>query len=703
MKKILILGIMLLLASFTQAKVISPKRAMQVAENFTRHGIRDNALKARTLKVAYTAKTGNNPDFYVINRNDGFVIVSADDVIGEKVLGYSDSGQFDYDRLPANARWWLSQYQEQMESARQSSTTASDDMTVTNTGGRNIVVPPLLGDMLWDQGEPYNQMCPSIGGERAMTGCVATSMAEIMYFHSWPRIGNGEKNYTYGGANYYANFAEAPFEWNRIFPRYDESNAEYSNPISRLMYCCGVAVSMQYGVNASSAFESSVPSSMKSYFGYDNTAKTISASNYSSAEWNNLLKAELNAYRPIIYCGANSSERHAFVCDGYTADDYFHFNFGWTGLGDGYYLSNIAGRFSKSQTIVYGIRPMNSANRRKVDGLYYNIISDNEVSVTYPDAKSDYTGDIVVPETVNIDGVTYIVSRIGSVAFANCSDIRSITLPSTVNLIGGNAFFGCHDLTITVPWTEPLKVYGTTFDAGLCNGTTLIVPNGAVDAYSSAIGWMLFNDIRDGEGNSSEWGEWTDFISGKGSYSYFQLFSKEIISKDLPVKIRQSKTDSDQCQIMVMNWGINTGNSLTFDFDRKTNQCIIPRQPLGFYSADVGTMYMSDMPTYATKYTYSQWPSSYDADKGVFTFNVAYFLKDGRYWTHTDTLKMDIMDGDINVDGNVDKKDLQTLSDYILGRNPKPFRESEGDFDRDGIIDVADVSRLANYILNQGK
>lgn len=704
MKRIALFTTLALLATLAQARVISPKRAMQIAERFPRNAVNGKTPKAGTMRVAYTALTGSNPDFYAINHNDGFVIVTADDVIGEKVLGYSDSGQFDYSTLPDNARWWLSQYQEQIESVRRNGATARSVKYITNTGGRDIVVPPLLGDILWDQGSPYNDTCPLINGEHAKTGCVATAMAEIMYFHSWPLIGTGEKQYTYRCNTYYANFGNTPIEWNRIYPRYDDAiSIADSQPISSLMSECGIAVSMQYGLDASSAFESSVPSAIKSYFDYESTAKSVSSNGCSPAEWTSMLKNELDAYRPILYCGASSKERHAFVCDGYTADDYFHFNFGWTGLGNGYYLSNVAGEYSKSQTIVCGIQPKGLANRRKADGIVYNIIAEGEVSVAYPDSKADYAGDIVIPETVDIDGTTYTVTRIGNAAFANCRDLQSLTLPASVSQLGGNAFFGCSGLTIKVPWQTPLKVYGTTFDTDLASAATLIVPEGAVEAYTTATGWMLFSDIRDQNGNSSEWGEWTDFISGKGSYAYLNLFSSDIESKDLPVKIRASKTDSNQCQVMVANWGINTGNSLIFDFNRQTGQCVIPRQPLGFYQPGIGLMNISDMPSYADKYTYSQWPSKYDADNGVFTFSVSYYLDDGRYWTGTDTLTMSLGEGDLNVDGSTDQADLQTLSDYILGRNPTPFRKSAADIDHDGIIDVADVSQLANYILNHGK
>ena len=687
----------------SNARIITPRQAIQVAEKFRTHNMKGRHIQTGPLNLAYTAKTSGNPDFYVLNHAGGFMIVAADDAVGETVLGYSDCGEFEYDRLPDNARWWLSQYQEQIENIRSNGMQAGKNAKTANLGAASVVVAPLLGDVLWNQTEPYNNLCPLINGTHSMTGCVATAMAEIMYFHNWPLQGTGSKSYTYNGTTYSANFAGSEYAWNSILPRYTIASDEQKNAIARLMSDCGIAVNMHYGVNSSSAYESGVSAAMKTYFGYDDNIAYLSRSNLTSDSWDAILRSELDAYRPVIYCGQGSAERHAFVVDGYCTGGYFHFNFGWTGLGNGYFRTDIAGNYPNSQSIVYRIQPKDLANRRKVNGIYYNIIADNEVAVTYPDVKSEYSGEISIPQTIELDGTTYNVTKIGNTAFMGCTSLKSIALPQSISMIGGNAFSGCENLTMEVSWTTPIEVFGTTFDGKFCSDAQLIVPEGAIGNYINANGWMQFSNIRDKNGAEGEWTAWTDFLSGTGTYTHLKIFTQDVVSRMLQVRIRETKSNPSTCQIMVENWGLDTGNSLIINFDRTTNQCTIAQQEIGYYDSANGYMHMSDMPTYASKYTYEQWPSYYDADNGVFTFNVAYSFDNGRYYTGADTLKIDLPDGDVNADGRLNQDDLKTISDHILGRMPQPFNRSQADFDGDGTIDVTDISRLANYRHNIGK
>ena len=82
-----------------------------------------------------------------------------------------------------------------------------------------------------------------------------------------------------------------------------------------------------------------------------------------------------------------------------------------------------------------------NANNDQGVSICYNIISDTEVEVYAPD---DYTGDIVIPETVTYEGKSWTVTSIGEYAFVDCTALTSIVIPSSVTSIGGNAFDGCH-------------------------------------------------------------------------------------------------------------------------------------------------------------------------------------------------------------------------------------------------------------------
>lgn len=78
------------------------------------------------------------------------------------------------------------------------------------------------------------------------------------------------------------------------------------------------------------------------------------------------------------------------------------------------------------------------------NGIYYNF-SGNEAIVTSGDYE--YSGDVVIPESVTYNGRTYRVTTIDSYAFCNCSGMTSIAIPATLKMVGANAFSGCISLT----------------------------------------------------------------------------------------------------------------------------------------------------------------------------------------------------------------------------------------------------------------
>ena len=211
-KILLILCTLIMAAYGALAQTRSVTEAMSIAESFLSNpegtGLR-SAAADKTLSVAYTSKNSlqsmhEKNNYYVFNRgdNNGFIIVSADERT-IAVLGYSYKGNFDYDLLSPNLKAWLASYDEQIESLDDpQSTTLSavaleqlEQPEVTTRFAAELTLDYVT---IWGQREPYNDKCPGSGNTKAMTGCGATAMAQVMNYHKWPVKGTGSNSYPYG-------------------------------------------------------------------------------------------------------------------------------------------------------------------------------------------------------------------------------------------------------------------------------------------------------------------------------------------------------------------------------------------------------------------------------------------------------------------------------------------------------------------------
>lgn len=238
----------------------------------------------------------------------------------------------------------------------------------------------------WNQSPYYNALCPA----NSVTGCVATAMAQIMKYWNYPAKGTGFHSYnhpTYGTLS--ANFGGTTYQWSSMPNTVNSAN----NAVATLMYHCGVSVNMDYSPQSSGAYviqDSPTPQAcseyaLKTYFGYRSTLQGVQRNNYNQTQWINLLKIELNAGRPVLYAGFGSGGGHAFVCDGYDNNNFFHFNWGWGGSSDGYFQTSAlnpgslgtgggSGGFNSDQQVVIGIQPPSGGVPQNHDlYLYSNI------------------------------------------------------------------------------------------------------------------------------------------------------------------------------------------------------------------------------------------------------------------------------------------------------------------------------------------
>ena len=307
---------------------------------------------------------------YVYNiGSQGFVIISGNTVL-PPVLAWSDQGAFpDLEEAPDNYVSWIRHYDEMIDFAVANNIAPEpkiqclwEEAAQGIFGTRNAQTVDPLVSTRWNQDCYYNEYCPATSGGwwwggpcgHCYAGCVATAMAQVMKYWNYPETGFGSHSYVhseYGEQS--ANFAATTYHWDQMPNDVWNSN----DAVATLLYHCGVSVNMNYSGSGSGAQSADVEVAMRSYFGYCG-AKYRQKTNYQEDAWIAMLKAELDQSHPIYYSGANGESGHAFVCDGYDSNDLMHFNFGWSGSGDGFYSTYDVNGFNQGQAVVTNIFPV---------------------------------------------------------------------------------------------------------------------------------------------------------------------------------------------------------------------------------------------------------------------------------------------------------------------------------------------------------
>ncbi len=318
--------------------------------------------------------------FYVMNCGDAYVVVAADDRV-TPVLGYSTEGAFDAQNIPIQMLDMFESYRQEIaailsEPACKSlrdgrwAEILSDSYQATKG---TAVVGPLL-ETTWAQGRYYNRLCPEDNTQfdgHVPVGCVATAMAQVIRYWKYPEHGVGSHTYLANSSAYgYGDYGEqtvdyehTTYDYANMPARLTASSTEAQiRAVATLSYHCGVSVDMFYGPRASGSFMDRVSPALIKYFNYPDRLKHLSRNNFTDDEWVKMLKAELDQHRPLLYDGAGDAGGHAFVCDGYDNEDYFHFNWGWDGAYNNYFLvSNLNPvpsqniEFNKRSSAIFGV------------------------------------------------------------------------------------------------------------------------------------------------------------------------------------------------------------------------------------------------------------------------------------------------------------------------------------------------------------
>ena len=480
----------LLLPATAAANPITPQQAQQNALTFMEgkgKSFDTSALRhapSRSSSVSTSAAS-----YYVFNigNNKGYVIASGDDC-APAILGYADSGHIDLDSLPENMKGWLEEYERQIQFMQEKGSPSFHQHELTS----NLApISPLLTTS-WGQDYPYNQNCPDFFGYgKCITGCVATAMAQVMYYHRSNSVSQTTATIPAYTCSRLWDFGNGPqrisvdaipagsaIEWNAMKDSYDGlSTPMQRRAVANLMKYCGASVQMEYADSyngGSTASTIRVPIALKTYFNYNNGTSLESRTSFSSDnEWNNLIYNELQHSRPVFYVGANSGSAHAFVCDGFDGAGFFHINWGWDGRFDGYFLltaldpyGGTSGYNLGQEALINAFpKPSKPFDSPKISFADANV---KALCVQYWDFDGD--GELCKAEAALVSTLNDVfynnrditsfnelkfftgLSRIGNNAFAGCTGLTSVTIPNSVTSIGSGAFFYCIGLTnIEIP------------------------------------------------------------------------------------------------------------------------------------------------------------------------------------------------------------------------------------------------------------
>lgn len=370
-KNAIVFSMLMALSGVSNAAFLTPEKAL---ERLSYSDCRKRKIKGdfQCLRLVHTLKTveGVSSAYVFSEKGDnGYVIVSADDCF-VPLLGYSDCGKFDAVNIPPQMQWWLDEYSRQIEYAL--SLGVAPQGSYIHTSDRKAVAPLL--STKWNQNSPYNADVPSINGQNYPTGCVATAMAQVMKYWEYPQRGTGVGSITLPpGATGNASMGlRVAFDWKSMLDTYTAGNYSETekNAVALLMKACGYSTKMSYGMGGSGTLSRCAAEALVKNFSYNASIQYCERNYYSATEWEEMIYQELESGRPVLYGGQSSSVGHEFVCDGYAGDGYFHFNWGWGGMSDGYFLLaaldpdavGIGGGtgndgYNSNQDIIIGIQP----------------------------------------------------------------------------------------------------------------------------------------------------------------------------------------------------------------------------------------------------------------------------------------------------------------------------------------------------------
>lgn len=482
MKKIFLLIAGVLVSIAMTADNVTIEQAEQIAAQFlnshqssARKPLQMAKRQPLDLKIASDATA-----YYVFNvgTENGYVIVSGSDLTPQ-VLAFSGKGSFKEETMPANMKTWLDGYADQIA-------------YLENTKGKyqaprqqvqRSAVDPLLTST-WGQGVPYNNMCPTdpSTGNRCVTGCVATALAQVINYHKYPSQTiaaiPGYTTETLGISM--PQISITTIDWDNMLDSYSgSSTTAQKNAVAQLMLLCGQATVMDYNIasaGGSGADMALDAKALQTYFGYDKTVRVLDRNAFSTITWESLIYDELAVGRPVLYGGLSTGGGHAFVVDGYDGNGLFHINWGWNGDSDSYFLLSVLNPYNNSaigssssndgfsfeQSAVVGIQH-GSDNIIPERFTIYGISNTGNTSYTRSSSSTNFAGINIKMEGYNRSSDTH--SFMLNLALVDIEDSVIGTIANSIDVGSVNFNYG-----------GTLTFSDCSFGANLPDGEYYIVP-----------------------------------------------------------------------------------------------------------------------------------------------------------------------------------------------------------------------------------
>ena len=483
LKRLLSILLFILFINNVFANRIDEATAKLVAVHFLQgRSTKLNYISPQNLIPVISSKdstgTYSQPCYYLFNltASKGFIIVSATDNV-QPILGYSFESSFDTADVPIQLAEWLQKRKQEIAYAIKNNFPVSDEIKthwqeLINPSkkvkyqlfGNASSVSPML-HTTWNQSPYYNAQCP----KGTLTGCVATAMAQILKYWNYPAKGTGYHSYTPPDTTLgvqSVKFSSSSYQWSLMPASVSAATpTNQLNAVAKLMYDCGVSVNMQYGFSESAAYMVGggfdISYALKTFFGYNDSLKSVDKDKYSDPDWLNIIKTELNTGRPILWAGFGADiSGHCFIADGYDANNYIHFNWGWGGQANGYFSITALnpypypGGFNINEHLIIGVKPTYAA---------YNLSLSSPIT-TFSQTVN-YGKPIVIKTNVINTGDSIFKGDLCAAIFDTSSNFTNyIQRFNTKTILAGDSInsgiiFSNKDSAIVAPGTYTLYIY----------------------------------------------------------------------------------------------------------------------------------------------------------------------------------------------------------------------------------------------------